>query len=850
MESLSAPAKPWNLRITWVVGLFGVLVGITMACVPHEFGASPFRIIYPYIREFGLAFLCGGMAILLAEIHPGFPKSLAWLGWGFIFLALGSFWWLVSLKTGSITGILMYPFLATAIFVERVISPKKGVFIAFMATVGLCFGLAMVKWPHRVGPALQGALYLPTLHMGIAFLVAAAGLLWAVAARSESWLRRCFALYGLLFAQLAAALVKLQSWTGMELYLMLAVGCFSAAIPWKRRSHSGIRWRLMSSMASAALVPLIILGVLGCQLAHRFIEKEVRNRTEQARIGEVAWLEEMAKSAHATLAQESARPQLGQMLMSNETEELSRILEEALARQKALSALWILGPGGQRLVGAGGAHDAAGNVARDDYFRGIGSSQFPSISLPYRSATGDAYVTLAVPIYSDGNITGILAGGISLERLSQEATFTSRHFDVHVFDERDGKLLRDTSVGGQPLLPVSFASELLRGPIAGTVTAFDSDNAPILASFARVAGTPWHVLVTARLKHVYAPVTRLSAAFIALLTATGILAFVLSRIAGRDVILRLANVQNAAMALASNDLGYRAQEKGEDEITELARGFNEMAERVEATQAQLARTNGELRDAVRVRDDFLSVASHELRTPMTPIKATVQLLQIQLERGQLDDPEKIRRLFSRVVRQVDKLENLVTELLDVSRIRAGRFVLDPSPIDFGELVAEVIERFSQSLDGKRTIVRNDSGDSFVGFWDGTRLDQVLTNLIENAIRYSHDGSTITVSLEGNLEHVHLTVADQGIGVPPEELPRLFQAFSRAGNAVHKHRGGLGLGLFICREIVERHHGRLWVESQGAGQGTRMHVELPRAALRPEEAHEAGRPEDADVSHAR
>ncbi|MFY0576532.1 sensor histidine kinase [Cystobacter fuscus] len=176
---------------------------------------------------------------------------------------------------------------------------------------------------------------------------------------------------------------------------------------------------------------------------------------------------------------------------------------------------------------------------------------------------------------------------------------------------------------------------------------------------------------------------------------------------------------------------------------------------------------------------------------------------------------------------MDRLTRLIGDMLDVSRLRAGRFSLRRAPMDLCALSREVVDRIAHARGELTAPISLELPDTpLVGVWDEQRLDQVLTNLVENAVRYSRPDKPIHVRVRLQDGGVLLEVEDQGIGVPAENLPHLFEPFYRAQNASSHHAGGLGLGLAICREIVERHGGRIHAESQGPGQGTRFSVFLP------------------------
>ena len=221
----------------------------------------------------------------------------------------------------------------------------------------------------------------------------------------------------------------------------------------------------------------------------------------------------------------------------------------------------------------------------------------------------------------------------------------------------------------------------------------------------------------------------------------------------------------------------------------------------------------ELRAAVRVRDDFLSIASHELNTPLAALK-----LQIGRLLRHPPPPEKMTERIVSVDGQLDRLSSLVDELLDVSRIRAGRFVLVRDELDLSALVAEVVARFDEHA----PLVQLSLAVDVFGRWDRNRLDQVVTNLVSNAIKYGA-GEPIEIILAHDGVHAHLTVRDRGIGVAPEDHQRIFDRFERA--APGASYGGLGLGLWISARIVEAHGGAIEVEST-VGQGSTFRVRLP------------------------
>lgn len=230
-----------------------------------------------------------------------------------------------------------------------------------------------------------------------------------------------------------------------------------------------------------------------------------------------------------------------------------------------------------------------------------------------------------------------------------------------------------------------------------------------------------------------------------------------------------------------------------------------------------ARLLQESRDAVRVRDDFLAIAGHELNTPIATLK-----VQLHGFRSASELSERSRARVDVVERQADRLAKLVAQLLDVSRIGAGRLVLEPEPVDLAEVVRDVVHRCEDDRARVGSALELQL-TSVVGNWDRLRLDQVATNLIANALKYGR-GRPVRVAVEQVEGRARLVVEDQGIGIAPDRVARLFQRFERA---VSRDYGGFGLGLWIARQIVEASGGDVRVHSV-PDVGSAFVVELPVA----------------------
>jgi PAS domain S-box-containing protein len=246
----------------------------------------------------------------------------------------------------------------------------------------------------------------------------------------------------------------------------------------------------------------------------------------------------------------------------------------------------------------------------------------------------------------------------------------------------------------------------------------------------------------------------------------------------------------------------------------------------DVTEQVLARNQlNALREAAesanRAKDEFLAMLGHELRNPLSPIVTALQLMKL---RGS-DASERERTVIER---QVNHLTRLVDDLLDVSRIARGRVELKEEVVEMALVVAKAIELASPLLEQRlHTLAVDVPRRGLAVLGDPTRLSQVVSNLLTNAAKYTPPGGQITVGGERDNEDIVLRVKDTGIGIPPEVLPRVFELFVQGRQAIDRSQGGLGLGLTIVRNLVERHGGSVSAHSEGVGRGSEFVVRLPK-----------------------
>jgi signal transduction histidine kinase len=270
-------------------------------------------------------------------------------------------------------------------------------------------------------------------------------------------------------------------------------------------------------------------------------------------------------------------------------------------------------------------------------------------------------------------------------------------------------------------------------------------------------------------------------------------------------------------------------------VAELADLNASLQQRIDEATAELKERYEQLKELDKMKSQFLSIASHELKTPITAMSGFLQVALRRVRRLSQGDAaapvaEGLRGITEQlevVYRQTGKLARLVDELLDVSRIQTGRIEFRYGDVDLSELANEVATRMQLTTTTHEITVRRDSENVVTA--DRDHLEQVLNNLVTNAIKYSPSGGAITIEVRPDDGGVRLSVTDQGIGIPEKELEAIFGLFYRSPDRAARDAAGMGLGLYISREIVVRHGGRIWAESGGV-KGSTLNVVIPRVPV--------------------
>jgi signal transduction histidine kinase len=304
--------------------------------------------------------------------------------------------------------------------------------------------------------------------------------------------------------------------------------------------------------------------------------------------------------------------------------------------------------------------------------------------------------------------------------------------------------------------------------------------------------------------------------------------------------LRTRREMLGALVIAANDPERRMTDDKLPLAEELAERAALAVENAKLYTEQVE-ARRKVEDLSRLKDEFLSIASHELRTPVTSIKGYTQLAKTLIKENDLPTSEEYLDI---ALDQIDRMSRLILELLDVSRIETGRLEIRHEPIRWVQFVRELVHRHHTAVSDRRFHLNVPTTETIVN-GDRDRLEQVIGNLLENAIKYSPEGSEIFINVEHRGDQVITSVCDRGIGIPTDELSQVFERFHRGRQVSSTNYGGLGLGLYITRQIVDRHGGAIWVESK-EGSGTTFFFSMPAVQV---QAAAAERPPERERAQA-
>jgi signal transduction histidine kinase len=585
--------------------------------------------------------------------------------------------------------------------------------------------------------------------------------------------------------------------------------------PWPLRWHLGL-------VIAAAVLPLLgFASVVVFRLAAEERRASEGRLIAAAKVMTSALDRELAASVRTLQALAAS-----QSLDDGDLEAFSLEAQRVKESQPAWLTVVLLSPDGTRLVHLGRSTDVGSRAVEPESVRRVVETRRPAIGDIAKGPGGKWAFPIRIPVMRGGELRYVVSAVIAAEGLKQvvevELPAVRDEYTRTLVDSEGKVAFRSRSPEhfvGMRLPPPQLERVRTAPEAIFRDRTLEGTDAYMALSRSEFSGWSSAVVVTTAV--VDGPFQQSLLA----LGVGGLLAILLS-VLGAVLLTRRFSRDIRSMTAAAVDMARRGELSLERsriaEVQLLGESLLASGALLRQRDADERRARAELQEAVRARDEFLSLASHELKTPLTSLALHAKILERTMHRNGSTSTEVVRRFQEQSAKQTARLSRLVNDMLDISRINAARLSLEPERFDLSGLVTEVVSRVEPLLAEAGCEARIQADEAVVGSWDRFRLDQVVTNLLTNAIRYGQ-GSPIDISVRKDGKTAELRVRDHGRGIAPEDQERIFQKFERVVN--RSDASGLGLGLFIVQEIVRMHGGTVRVESR-PDEGSTFIIELP------------------------
>jgi signal transduction histidine kinase len=581
---------------------------------------------------------------------------------------------------------------------------------------------------------------------------------------------------------------------------------------------------LLIILTAIGLLPMALLGVWSIHAASQYqLREQERSMLDLARALSSAADAEL--DASVAMLNSTAR---APSLQAGDIEGFYDVARGLAEAQAEWLGLILTDNAGNVLFNTIAGRDAAPpKVVDPDSLRRVLATRQPVVGRILRGAKGRAAFPVRIPVIDDDGELYTLTAVIRPDRIVQMIQRQSMpEGSVISIIDADGKLVarsrnQDGTVGGPPSASLMQLIGSAKAENVGSAATLEGET--VVSAYTTLSHYGWTVVVgqpAAQLRS--AALQRMAVYGAGILASLGACIGIASLLSAR-IVTTIKGLQTGAAALGTGapvaivpsriaefQLIGAALEEAERQRAaqeqERALLMSSLKQALESQQAALARAG----EAGRAKDEFLAVLGHELRNPLSPIVTSLDLMDMRDEPGGRRERAVMRR-------QTNHLRRLVDDLLDVSRITSGKLRIDSRQVNFAEVVRHAVAASPQPV----------ALSAPAALWvrgDDSRLTQVLNNLLSNAARFGSDDTRVTLTADGGM--ARLVVSDNGIGMGPELLARVFEPFMQAPQTLERRTGGLGLGLAIVRKLVELHGGSVTADSAGAGQGSRFEVVLP------------------------
>ncbi|HEX2251781.1 MAG TPA: sensor histidine kinase [Thermoanaerobaculia bacterium] len=804
---------PSAATLRWWVGVLCTFLGSFIVVVPQEFMSAPYRAMQGRHASWGLAIALSGLAMLAAAVLPRrrLVRLLAHLSAATVLslLAIGF------IAVAGWSGALMYGVLAAGLLVSAQLpaAPEPGLrhhrrgdlLSLLMACAGLLLGGGMVFLRPLFSSPVYELTDAQSQGAGLMLLVTAIplGVVQLLPDLPRGVTRVVHLAAGLAYVAVCLVLaVPIRAWTGVVLYGV--GGVLIAVLPWLRLGlrnfdPGSLRSRFAVALGAATTISLIAtVALIAAENEERTTATllEASRQQAQSTAHNVVDYFELIQARNTVLAADAARRPW-------EPEAQRRLLEAADGEYPRIAALGIFASDGSTLVRTGRRTLYRPWVAGLQAAMTAGDE--PETVVQVAESEEGKLLLVGSPIFEDEVAVGLMVTGYdagwTLRRLSQQGLV------VRLVDAEGRVVAEQAEAQGRS---VGLQTAVARTPLEGP---------------------GWEVVVDRSESTAQAQVRRDRLMLFALLVVMVVLSILAGMVAARVLARPLLRLAAAADQLAAGNARVPLATTGISEVDRLSSNFRDMRDRLAARTRESELLAGELRqradalaEADRRKDEFLAMLAHELRNPLGAVSNAGYLL------GQLgaEDP-RLARPTGVIQRQIRHLTRMVDDLLDVSRITRGKVELQRTPVDLAAVAERAAETAAPLMESRRhELTLTLPSEPLPLRADATRLEQVIGNLLRNAAKYTEPGGHIALELRRDGGEAVVVVRDDGIGMSPELLPRIFELFAQGEQSLDRAGGGLGIGLTLVRQLVELHDGSVVARSDGPGRGSELEVRLPLA----------------------
>jgi signal transduction histidine kinase len=815
--------------LLWAMGLFCSFIGAFLLIAPHRFQTGPYEALLPHALAGGTLALASGLGMIAVAVL----RPRRWWSCGVhFFVALTLLGLSASfVRVGAASGAVIYSVLGVGTLLacllprDRPRSAAAGgdFFVLLMGVAATLAGLLIIAAPGLFQKAFYGPYQEYLKVFGVAFLLTGPLLAAAqlTAPSRRSWVVQVlggmtYVLFGVLVS------VPGRLWTGVFLYIV--GGTVMVCLPAVRRwlavlDTSALRAHLSLVLAIATTLALILATAVATA-------QEERLAREQARATQDIEARSVAQNVSDYIERNGARTATLAVFAGRDIATAARqseLLAGSLPIYPDLVALRTVTPAGRILAGAGAGDlpsaavtDLAASVTRDH------RNQLTPVQAGKRFL-----LLLGAPIHNPaGEPAGTLVAAFDIQALAHRI---ARQGDYVVLSDGLGRQIAEVDglPAGEtlPPLPADWDRRFRAGkrvpregavigvapvPRLGWVVAVERPRADALAGVRRGRDLAFFLLL------LVIPLTALSGIF-----------------AARRIARPLADLSTAVDAMTAGNLAAPIGDPGGvTEVARLSAAFRELRDRLAERTRESERLAAELRaraealaETDRRKDEFLAMLAHELRNPLGAIANASYLL----ENFGPTEPQMARPVAI-IRRQIQHLVRMVDDLLDVSRITRGKIELRRQRLDLAEVLRQAAEASRPLADAKGQTLRLElPAEPLPVDGDATRLEQVVSNLLRNAVKFTGKGGLIELSARREGSRAVVRVRDDGIGIPADLLARVFDLFAQGEQGLDRSGAGLGIGLTLVKSLVEIHGGSVEACSDGPGTGSEFEVRLPLAA---------------------